>query len=370
MSKALDLGKVNVEELLEALDVENVSGDHPDEFVFSCPFPGHSHGDDTPSAFMNKQTTAWFCHGCKRRGNAITFLAEHEDVSRFQAVRFLREQFDSDFREPVGSFASEWDAHFAPDPAEPSGAPVALDESEAEDRSIDWAAFAEAAERDESLLDTALGYMLRRGFSPEVLDRWQVGYDEISARITIPVRDADGTLVGFKGRATTPDQKPKYLILGDRPGRPERFGFAPYNGAQVVFGLDRVGQTDEICAVEGELNVIAMDQMGFPDTVALGGSYVSPRHAALLRWHADRLVLFFDSLKPNEEKDGTPIIGPRVVPDKAGNEATAIAVEAFERYMPVRIVEPHLGDPADMDREEVGELLRTAQSSLTATIDL
>lgn len=93
------LHRVDVIDMLERLEVENISHSSHDELNFSCPFPGHSSGDSRPSAYMNDgstqkdKATVWKCHGCGRAGNAIGFVAEHEDISKQQATQWLRELY-------------------------------------------------------------------------------------------------------------------------------------------------------------------------------------------------------------------------------------------------------------------------------------
>lgn len=368
----LDLSRVDVEDFLNALEVENVVLATDEEYQFSCPFPGHNAGDNNPSAYMNsgslepEKTTLWYCHGCKRKGNALTFLSEHENVSKQKASLWIRQQYDSTFREPKeGTFQAEWDAHFkAQEEKEKLVVNPPLDEWELERFKVDWAdVYCEWSQTK----DPHIGYLFNRGFEPETLMDWNIGYDRYSQRFTIPIRDVDGSLVGFKARSHMEWQHPRYLILGDRPNKSTweagiKYGFAPYSPSQIVFGLDKLAKTGKVILVEGELNVLAMHQMGYNNTVGLGGSNLSARQIQTIRWHADEVVLFLDSLK--EQK----IIGPRYAPDKAGIAATVNCITAFEPHMPVKIMPDHVGDAATMCVEEVNELLFNAQSSLTLSM--
>jgi DNA primase len=277
---------------------------------------------------MNDETTAWYCHGCKRSGNAISFLAEHEGVSRMEARRWLADEYDSEFREPEGGAKGMWRKHFA----EVSEEPDVVNPPLAED----------LIARFLPMDPGARYYMIQRGFSPETLDQWYIGWDEISERVTIPVFDNDDQLVGFKGRSVDPEVKPKYKILGDRPeGQRRRYGFFPYKKAQIVFGLDRTGQRNKLIVCEGELNAIALHQMGFDNAVGVGGSDFSEYQANLLRWHADELILFFDQ-------------------DDAGEQAVWGWYDEHDKFHPgiydmlsgvmtLHVVPEHdWGDPADM----------------------
>ena len=109
----LNFSMIDVPHMLGALKIRNITRATPEEVQFSCPFPEHRHGDESPSAYMNVETTAWMCHGCKRKGNAVSFVADFEGISNLQARRLLREAYDTTFREPEeGSAVKEWDTHF------------------------------------------------------------------------------------------------------------------------------------------------------------------------------------------------------------------------------------------------------------------
>lgn len=345
-----DLSSVDVFDLLERADVKRAraaSGGR--EANFSCPFSGHSHGDESPSAYMNVETTAWFCQGCKRRGNAVSFWAEVQNVSTPEAQRFLRETYGIEFSEPIGgSMQSEIDMRFAP---VMDLAPVARP-SRAFLSSLryDWA----AASDDEFRL-----YMLDRGFSPAVMADWDVGYDYLSNRITLPVFDVDEELFGVKGRAWNDWHQPKYLVLGDASSSLS-YGFPPYEAAEVVFGLHRARGYKTAVLCEGELNAIACSQAGVIRPVATGMSYLSARHIQLVVREVDEVVLFYD-------------------PDQAGHDAAygrvaadgghlPGAVELLEPFLPVRVVVDHEYDPAEYLRlgrgSEIIELAEGARSTL------
>lgn len=354
--REFDLSVVDVEEFLTAMRIRNLYRASWEYWRFSCPFPGHAHGDEDPSAQMRDDDTRWTCHACKRGGNAITFLAEYEGVSTLEARRWLREAFGDGFREPEGGAAAEWDAHFA---GPSSGAAdchpqqVYLPEDMLDRYRMDWIdAFCEWSETKDQL---ALGYMFNRGFEPETLIEWEIGYDERGGRFTIPIRDEEGKLVGFKGRAWDPQRKPKYLVLGDAPGRPVRFGFPTYEKSMIVFGLNRAKHDGTLILVEGELNVIAMHQKGWPECVAIAGSSLSDHQARLIRGAAERVVLLFDSDPAGDVatwgRDDGPIHHPG-------------AVDMLEPFMNVWVCPEHEGDPASMDPTEIEDCLASAGSSL------
>jgi DNA primase len=375
MRERLDLTKVDVEEFLEGLRIRNLQRADSEYWRFSCPFAGHSHGDETPSAQMRDDNTAFHCFGCKRSGNAITFLSEYEGVAFLEARRWIREMWGGGFVEPLHGAANEWieareaAGFFFGCPSPDASPQVILPEETLQRFDVDWAdAFCEWSEthHDQVGVDyTPLGYMFSRGFEPETLMDWEIGYDDQGERFTIPVRDEEGSLVGFKGRAWDPDRHPKYLALGDKPDRPGRYGFPTFEKSLVVFGLPKAHSARRLIICEGELNVLAMHQKGFPNTVAIAGSSLSGAQARLIREHCDEALIFFDSLRD----DGSE--------DEAGMDATwgylderkryhPGAVDALEPHMRVLVAPEHVGDPADMTADQIQECLDGARGSVSS----
>lgn len=280
---------------------------------------------------MNKRTTAFFCHGCKAAGNAAQFAAMLLGVTPLQAIKDLRERYDPGFKEPEGSMASEWETFFAP-------------AKEQEVASVNLPIPDAALAGFGALRGKGLEYMIGRGFTEEICYAWDLRWDQRSRRVAIPVHDGIARIIGFKGRAIDPHRQPKYMILGDTH-RVSGYGFKPYEASRVIFGLAWVCDAEAIILCEGELNVIAMHQMGFSNTVGISGSHFSPEQAKIIRDTTRKVTLFFDS-------------------DDAGNTGVEKARDLLEPHMPVSVLPQHDGDAAGMKKEEVTLLLSGAVSSL------
>lgn len=351
----IDLSGIDVEDLLIRLDMKNLKlSSSGMELNFSCFGGEHSHGDESPSAYINVETTAWFCHGCKRRGNAVTIVMEVQQVSRVLAERFLRETYGIQFNEPIGgSMVAETEAHFrepdpVPDPPKPSMTWV-------RNTHIHW---------DEISPEPFQQYMFDRGFRPHVLADWQIGYDYISDRLTIPVFDIEGEVVGVKARAWREGHQPKYLVLGDRPDFAPRYGFTPYEAANYVFGLHRNRDHKTVVLCEGELNAVALSQLGVPRPIANGMSYFTDRHAQLVIREADEVVVYYDHGEAGHQ--GT--WGRR---DARGQMMPGV-VGQLEAHARIRVVQPTPDDPAELMRTGRGDLalslIAQAPSALALTI--
>lgn len=309
------------------------------EIRFSCPF-GHPFGDTRPSAYMNTETTAFVCFSCGARGNAITFLAKLMDVSYATAARWIAEKWA-----PEGIHIDDMEAWllrtFAEAQQETEPAPQILDERHLDERRVDWG-------DGQPLL-----YLLKRGLWLNTLQEHEFGYDHISDRPFLTVRDEEGNLAGFKGRAWRDDQIPKYLVLGDTERsiavHGERYGFRPYDASRYVYGLHSANTVNgRLILREGELNAVMMRQMGYENTVAPSGSTLSQRQVQIIVERADEVVLFFDSDLHSD----------------ASRSLAAIkllrAIDAFEPYVRVRVCEDHEGDPMEMDAEGVARLVEGA----------
>jgi len=341
---------IDAMDMLEKLQIQNVhraSGGA--ELNYSCPFAGHLHGDEDPSAYMNAETTAWHCHGCKESGsNAVPFVAKVLNITFAQARAFLEEAYGVAFDEPDGgSMAAETERRFAPVPELPKLTPPDF-------KCVDDYA---AALYSDAGTD-AFEYARARGFMPDTLTDWCAGYDVLSRRLTIPVFDLDGELIGFKGRALDDHRKPKYLILGDR-GKTARYGYQPYEASQVVFGLDRARDQDVIVLCEGELDVLALSQAGVPRPVSIGMSYLSDEHASLIVSEARHVVVFFDDDKAGKQGvDGSVAASGRRRPG---------IVAKLEPHIMVSVVDSHDGDPASMDPSDALALIDSAISTVVAS---
>lgn len=348
----MDLHALDTWEFLARQGIRNmrlVSGGA--EINFSCPFPGHAHGDENPSMYANVETTAMLCRGCKARCNAITFLADLHGVSRTIAKRWIREAFGIDFAEPVGgSMTYETEMRFAEHPDEPP--PTLAPE-----------AFLATIRTDYEDPESAIQYLLDRGLNLETLREFHVGYDYLADRPCWPARDVEGRLVGVKGRAWRDGQEPRFFVFGDR-GERTRFGFHPYDPSDHVFGLDRARANETVVLVEAELDAMALWQAGVERPVATGMSYFSPRHAQLIIREASECIVYYDDDKAGHSGVwGTDASDGRHLPG---------VVDLLEPHISVRLVGPHDRDPMDLardgDLDEALRLIEDAPSTLALSV--
>lgn len=346
----MDLSSVDVEDLIERLGLRGASlASGGREVKFRCFGAEHSHGDERPSAYINVETTAWMCHGCHLKGSAVHLVMGVQQVSQATAERFLRDTYGIEFDQPLhGSMVAETEARFREIEASPPLTPAP--ESWLNGARLDW---------HRGPYEPFQEYILQRGFSAETLDEYDIGYDYFSDRVTIPVRDVEGNLVGIKARDWTGERQPKYMILGDSANR-TTYGFQPYESSEHLFGLHRRRDHRVAVLLEGELNAIALTQMGVERPIATGMSYFSERHAQLLVREVDEVIAFYD-----HGPAGHNGVWGQV--SASGNFQPGV-VQALEPYLRVRVVEPLPEDPAELlvqgRQQECLQLIEQAQSTV------
>lgn len=120
---------------------------------------------------------------------------------------------------------------------------------------------------------------------------FELGYDPSSNRITIPIRNYDGTLVGVKGR-----------YFGDIPEGSEIQKYIylePCNKSQILYGLDKtkdkIEETHFAYVGESEKFVMQLWSYGDYNAVATGGKTISRQQIDLLSRLCDKVVLCLDS---------------------------------------------------------------------------
>ena len=152
---------------------------------------------------------------------------------------------------------------------------------------------------DESILDEYLKVpnerFQRDNISLEAQMKFGIGYDVGTDRITIPIRDQHGSLMGIKGRRnyeTDNEEDPKYLYLVPCQMSKTLFGYSTnyssmYGGTVMVF--------------ESEKSVLQCASYGYYNAVALGSNSLSEYQAKMiLSLNPQKVIFMLDSDLPLE----------------------------------------------------------------------
>ncbi len=347
----------SIERVKDAVDMLELVGARTElrragtQWMGRCPF----HDERTPSFSVNAQDKLYYCFGCQESGDAIKFVEQTEALDFPQAVEFLGDRYGVELeREKEDPRAEErrrrrdrllallervttfyerflWEA----------------DESEKARNYLASRGLSEAVLRDfrigyaPSAWDRVLTAAQRDGFKPDELaaaglvkqGRRGGIYDAFRERITFPLADGRGRVLGFGARAMRDDQMPKYVNTAETE---------LYRKGRQLFGLDRArapaAKAGRVVVVEGYTDVLALHQSGVTESVAVMGTALTSEQFAQLARTAPSVLLALD-------------------PDRSGQEAMrSVARGADERGVELRVVElPEGRDPAELVAESGGE---------------
>jgi DNA primase len=308
-------------------------------YVGRCPF----HEERTPSFSVNAQDKLFYCFGCGKGGDVITFVRDTEQLDFAEAVEWLAERFrvTLEYEESSPQFeesrrrrdrlfavldqaASFYERHLWETEA---GAPVRA--------YLEGRGLGEAVCREFRLgLSPGTGLAQKaqqKGFTRDELRRAGLtnarGNDYFPQRLMFPLADARGRIVGFQARKLREDDP----LRGKYVNSPEGEVF---HKSAVLYGLNlarpAIAKQERAVVVEGNTDVIALRQAGFEPVVASMGTALTEQQLKELQRLTRRLYLCFDS-------------------DAAGEGATLRGMDlAVDRGFDVRVLALPAGtDPAD-----------------------
>ena len=150
---------------------------------------------------------------------------------------------------------------------------------------------------DESVLDNYLKIpnerFQRDNISLETQMRFGIGYSVETDRITIPIRDQHGSIIGIKGRRnyeTDNVDDPKYLYLVACQMSKTLYGYSENYS-------NMYGKT--VMVFESEKSVLQCASYGYHNTVALGSNSLSEYQAKmLLSLNPSRVIFMLDNDLP------------------------------------------------------------------------
>ena len=279
------------------------------EFKGLSPF----NKEKTPSFFVNDQKQAWFDFSSGKNGSIFDFVMESEGVSFPEAVERLAQMAGMPLpqvsREDEARDARRKTLHDVMELAAKFFEATLASRTGAKGRGY-------LADRG---LDAATQLKFRLGYAPgerfalkehlgshgiPVEDMIEAGlviagddipvpYDRFRDRVMFPITDLRGRVIAFGGRALEKDAQAKYLNSPETPLFHK--GSTLYNIAAARQASHEGAQKGEqVIAVEGYIDVIAMVTAGFPATVAPLGTALTEDQLTLLWKMADEPVLCFD----------------------------------------------------------------------------
>ncbi len=296
------LAATDVVELLGAsLELKPAGGGR---FKGLCPF----HDEKTPSFSVNRDRQMYYCFGCQKSGDAITFLREFEGLSFAEAVRKLadragialpamserdnKDEFQRKQLLAFGVFAAKFFSDMLSNPLKGGLARKYLQGRHLKPETVARFGLGYAPPGWSNLLDAAR----KAGFKDHLIEssgmaRRKDGgglYDFFRNRLVVPIRDVSGNRVAFGGR-TLEDDSAKYINSPENP---------VYKKSRVLYGLhearDAVRRAKQAVLVEGYFDLLRCFDVGIENVLAPCGTALTTEQAKLIRRYAQEVVIVFD----------------------------------------------------------------------------
>jgi DNA primase len=205
--------------------------------------------------------------------------------------------------------------------------------------------------------------LVKDGFDEKLLEQLDVGFDRQEMRITFPIRDLYGNLIGISGRTVT-NAYPRYKVYkshdlmrfssGDFEDN-ERYKAYDIKNHEFLWNMHNVfpslfyGQLDTLIIVEGYKACIWMLQNGFTNTVALQGSRMSSAQEETICQFDGNVFLLLDNNSAG--KKGAADTGKRLV-----CRGQKVYVCAYPDYV------EDTAQPDNLNKDELTAILDTAKT--------
>lgn len=261
-----------------------------DNIITLCPF----HDDHSPSFWLNTNNGLWICFSCGLRGSLKKFL--RLSGLSYSSIDIVMEPVQAQIELFRQNKERKRRTRFYHDP------------------------FKGEVILPEALLgvyDYKPKMLVEDGFEIDLLRSLDIGYDQRLDRVTFPLRDLYGNLVGVSGRATLPGDQPRYKVyrggyrnekgeytVGDfgenfdeeyRNFKVESHRFL-WNSHNVYPAVLMQEKPDPVVVTEGFKACMWLLQNGFDRTVALTGVSISEdQRDLLIRMAGSPIVLFLDN---------------------------------------------------------------------------
>ena len=276
-------------------------------FWGKCPF----HHEKTASFSVNASGQFFYCFGCHKSGDVISFIMEIESLDFGDAVRFLAERAkipmpevkydDEKIKEQKKKRARLMEAL-----RETALFYVKNLKSDKGAQHLDYAGKRKFS--GETLLKFGMGasldfnslpqYLRSKGFTDEEMIKSGVCgekdgrcFDWLGKRLVIPVIDQFNNVIAFSGRRIDGGKEQKYINTKETDVFIKGKTFFNLNNLKKVKNEKGI---DSVIIVEGHLDVVSLWQAGVHNVVASMGTALTKDQARILKRYTDKVYICYD----------------------------------------------------------------------------
>lgn len=304
-----------INQIREAVDIVDLIGEYVQlkkqgrNYFGLCPF----HGENSPSFSVSAEKQIFHCFGCGAGGNIFTFLMDIEGYNFVESAKVLAEKGNVPLDVEINKDSKRSNM--------PAGSQQMV---EAHDllRKFYHHLLVNTKEGQD-----ALEYLLKRGFTEETIEKFQIGYsldswdfvskfllkrgfpaeymeqagliiyrekdesyfDRFRNRVMFPIMDQQGNTIAFSGRAMG-DDEPKYLNSPETP---------IFNKSKTLYNFHHarphIRKKEQVVIFEGFADCISAVRAGVENSVATMGTALTEQHIQLLKRNTDQILICYDS---------------------------------------------------------------------------
>lgn len=304
-----------INQIREAIDIVELIGEYVQlkkqgrNYFGLCPF----HGENSPSFSVSPEKQIFHCFGCGAGGNVFTFLMDIEGYNFVEAAKALAEKGNIPLDVEI---VKETRNKELPDELSK------MIEAHELLRKFYHHLLIHTTEGQE-----ALEYLIARGFTEELINKFQIGYaldswdfvvkfltkrgysleimeqagliirrekdqtyfDRFRNRVMFPIFDHQGNTIAFSGRALGEDQ-PKYLNSPETP---------IFNKSNTLYNFHlaraHIRKKEQVVLFEGFADCISAVSAGVENSIATMGTALTEQHMQLLKRNTNQVVICYDS---------------------------------------------------------------------------
>ena len=311
--------RTKIDEIVDAARVEEVVGEYVNlkkrgaNLTGLCPF----HQEKSPSFSVSPIKGIYKCFGCGKAGNAVNFIMEVEQLNYIDALKHLAEKYRIDW--PKQDISPEQLFEERIRNGERESLQIVNNFAERY--------FVDLLLNDDEGKTIGLSYFQERGFRPETIEKFKLGYakeswdhltqaaqfggynidllklgglikendngkvyDAYRNRVIFPIHSISGKPIAFAGRYLIKDPKsPKYVNSPETP---------LYHKSNELYGLyfakQAIAKNALVYLVEGYTDVISLYQAGIENVVASSGTSLTDGQIKLIKRFTDNVCVLYD----------------------------------------------------------------------------
>lgn len=328
VNEALSADEDVVREILEELGFTQLTFDACKRtFRFA-----REEGRNPTSMVLNLDTLSFHCFSTNSKGNLYTLIMQRKDMNFPNALKWAadyagldKEEYDIDIQLPFGGFFQG----LVREISEPEFSMKTYDESE---------------------LDEYKGFyntmFLKDGISFESQDKFNVGYDALSNRITIPIYSLDNKLIGIMGRYNGKCEKEERWLP-----------IIPCSRSLTIYGFNENYQSTQEKGMaiigESEKFVMQADSFGCHIALATSGCHISDTQAKHIKsMFLPKIILAYD--EGLSEEDIIAEAEKLKMDNQIYKNQVGYIYDREHKYLP----EGSKASPSDLGKEVFSKLVR------------